>query len=171
MLNFSINALLSLNASMYSIAFDVFAPITLDFATTWSKKKTSILDQLSKDVTFDYLEQVSSFFPLFQITLHCCKIKPWRRWKKSSRISHPSNHQFFIRNFFGSVLLPYEMNMRRRSKWRIFTWKTCTWTHIIIRVVHIFNEITVTIWKSLVLEIREREFHRLTVLVMTNLRS
>ena len=38
---------------------------------------------------------------------------------------------------------------------------------VIIRVVHIFNEITVTIWKSL----SEREFHRFkTVLVMTNLR-
>ena len=89
-------------------SFDVFAPITPDFATTWSKKKTSILDQLSKDVTFDYLEQVLSFFPLFQITLHCCKIKPWRRWKNRLEFPILPTINFSLETFSDPFCYPTE---------------------------------------------------------------
>ena len=62
--------------------------------------------------------------------------------KKSTRISHPSNHQFFIRNFFRSVLLPYGKH-EEEVKMDEFHLKDLH-LDVIIRVVHIFNEITVT---------------------------
>ena len=127
---FSINAfLLKINDS---IAFDAYVgPITLDFATSWSKKRRrprfSINCQKMWHLTTLNIESWCHFFHFSRSLCTNCKIKPWRRWKNPLEFPILPTINFSLETFSDPFCYPTE-NMRRRSKWTNFTWKTCTWT-------------------------------------------